>query len=78
MERNYITNSLVRTTTALTMFNAGVKVTPPDSSHTPLHPLALSSWLLLPSLATVWIVGRLSAQLSYVIRWVNLRSEGSS
>ncbi|KAB0376596.1 hypothetical protein FD755_011040 [Muntiacus reevesi] len=69
MERNYITNSLVRTTTALTMFNAGVKVTPPDSSHTPLHPLALSSWLLLPSLATVWIVGRLSAQLSYVIRW---------
>ncbi|XP_027420096.1 N-fatty-acyl-amino acid synthase/hydrolase PM20D1 [Bos indicus] len=26
MERNYITNSLVRTTTALTMFNAGVKV----------------------------------------------------
>uniref|UniRef100_A0A8C0X0Y1 N-fatty-acyl-amino acid synthase/hydrolase PM20D1 n=1 Tax=Castor canadensis TaxID=51338 RepID=A0A8C0X0Y1_CASCN len=26
MERNYITNTLVRTTTALTMFNAGVKV----------------------------------------------------
>ncbi|XP_027465568.1 N-fatty-acyl-amino acid synthase/hydrolase PM20D1 [Zalophus californianus] len=26
MERNYITNALVRTTTALTMFNAGVKV----------------------------------------------------
>lgn len=26
IERNYITNALVRTTTALTMFNAGVKV----------------------------------------------------
>lgn len=26
MERNYITNALVRTTTALTMFNSGIKV----------------------------------------------------
>lgn len=69
---------MVRTTAALTMFNAGIKVSPPDSPHTPLHPLALSSWLLLPSLATVWIVGRLSAELPSVIRWVNLRSKGSN
>uniref|UniRef100_A0A8D0WIM2 Peptidase M20 dimerisation domain-containing protein n=1 Tax=Sus scrofa TaxID=9823 RepID=A0A8D0WIM2_PIG len=29
MERNFVTNALVRTTTALTMFNSGIKVTPP-------------------------------------------------
>lgn len=43
-------NALARTTTAVTMFNAGVKVTASGSSHvpfprclpTPLQPLALS------------------------------------
>ncbi|XP_037680815.1 N-fatty-acyl-amino acid synthase/hydrolase PM20D1 isoform X2 [Choloepus didactylus] len=36
MERNYITNAMIRTTTALTMFNAGVKVNviPPKAQAT--------------------------------------------
>uniref|UniRef100_A0A8D0TND2 N-fatty-acyl-amino acid synthase/hydrolase PM20D1 n=1 Tax=Sus scrofa TaxID=9823 RepID=A0A8D0TND2_PIG len=35
MERNFVTNALVRTTTALTMFNSGIKVTPPPPRFLP-------------------------------------------
>lgn len=70
MERDDIANALVRTTTAVTMFNAGIKVTPSGSSpvpfaHGPPTPpfLGFIPWLLLlPHLVTAGIIGRPSAE----------------
>lgn len=70
MEREDITNALVRTTTAVTMFNAGIKVTSSGPSHTPFAHcpptppvLGFIPWLLLPHLVTAGIIGRPSAEL---------------